>query len=215
MLVVASSRSSAARTTTRCWRKEPPTSTATSISSVAAADLDAVVARLTDPKLSGQPLGPDLAPAYLRIEMLAIGLNGTEADCVASHAVEGGRIVAGRPSLGDAASTESGLDPSLLLPCVGGDRLGTLAAGTPDFGRVPAADLRSLLTQLGVSSSPGGPVDRRGELRRVEDGGCGARRAASRRGSAGGSADRSAVAGDVSAAVQTCLSPARVKELAA
>jgi hypothetical protein len=197
-------------------QRNPPTSTppSTTASPAGSAALDAVVARLSDPKLARQPLGADLAPAYLRIEMLAIGLTATEANCVASNASKAGGSSLADLSLGDAGSTESGLDPSWLLPCVGADRLGTLAGGAPDFKRVPAADLRNLLTQLGVKelSNAGLSVDEATCVVSKTVGTVPDDQLPAALG--GGAADHPAIAGDLSDAARTCLSPARVQELA-
>jgi hypothetical protein len=202
-------------------QKNPPAPTSTLSSSpnstpgaASSADVDAVVARLTDPKLARRPLGTDLAPTYLRIEMLAIGLTPAEASCVATNAAKSGGSSLAALSIGDAADTESGLDPSLLLPCVSADRLTSLAGGAPNFGRVPAADLRDLLSQLGTKELTAGGLSTdeatcvvAKTVGEVPDGQLPAALS-------GAAAGPSAAAGDVRTAVQTCLSPARVAELA-
>jgi hypothetical protein len=195
-------------------QKNPPAPTSTTVSAVSSADIDAVVRRLTDPKLARLPLGKDLAPVFLRIEMLAIGLNETEARCISTNAAKAGGSSVADLSLGDAASDQSGLDPSLLLPCVGADRLSSLAGGAPNFARVPAADLRNLLSQLGIKqlSSAGLSADEATcmvakTVGEVPDDQLPAAMS-------GGAANQPTVAGDLSEAAKTCLSPSRVHELA-
>jgi hypothetical protein len=198
-------------------QKNPPAPTSTSLASGgsgSAADVDAVVARLTDPKLAQQPLGADLAPVYLRIEMLGIGLTPAEAACVGHNAAKAGGSSLADLSLGDAGGSQNGLDPSLLLSCVGASRLAALAGGAPDFSRVPASDLRNLLSQLGEKelSSAGLSADEATcvvakTIGEVPDDQLPAEMG-------GGAADRPAVAGNISDAVKTCLSPARLRELA-
>jgi hypothetical protein len=198
-------------------QKNPPAPTSTPPSTpspTSSAAIDAVVARLADPKLARQPLGSDLAPTYLRIEMLAIGLTPAEASCVSDNAAKaGGSSLAGL-SIGDAADTESGLDPSLLLPCVSADRLTSLAGGAPNFGRVPATDLRDLLSQLGTKELTAGGLS-------TDEATCVVAKTVGEvpddqlPAAMGGAATAApSAAGDVRTAVQNCLSPARVAELA-
>jgi hypothetical protein len=195
-------------------QKNPPAPTSSVVPGVSTADLDAVVRRLTDPKLARQTLGADLAPTYLRIEMLAIGLTPAEAGCVAANAAKAGGSSLAALSVGDAADTESGLDPSLLLPCVSADRLASLAGGGPSFSRVPAADLRDLLTRLGTKELTAGGLS-------TDEATCVAEKTVGEvpddqlpAAMSGAATGPSAVTGDVRTAVQTCLSPERLAELA-
>jgi hypothetical protein len=195
-------------------QKETVTTVRSPAQAAAASDLGRAVARLSDPKWSQQPLGADLAPEYLRIEMLAFGLSDTEASCVVDGASKAGGSSLADLSLGDASSSDRGFDPSVLMPCVGTERLATLASSQPDFSRAPAAQVRDLLTRLavkelgaaGLSSDEATCV-----VSKTVDGLPDDQLTAAL---GGGSSGQPVVNGDVAGAVRTCLSPARVRELA-
>jgi hypothetical protein len=195
-------------------QRNPPAPTSTTVAAVGSADIDAVVARLSDPKLARQPLGADLAPVFLRVQMLAIGLSATEANCISTNAAKAGGSSLADLSLGAASGDQSGLDPSLLLPCVGADRLASLAGGAPNFARVPAAELRNLLSQLGIKELSGAGLS-------TDEATCVVGMTVGAvpddqlpAAMSGGAANQPTVAGDLAGAAKTCLSPARVHELA-
>jgi hypothetical protein len=202
-------------------QKEP----ATTVDSGDAGPVGAVVVKLTGPSATAQPLGPDLGPRYLRLEMEAIGLTSAEADCVGQKADP--QVVAAMSLQG--GDTPPGMDPTTMSSCVTPARLAAISSGAPDFNRVPVADLRAFLkavstktmTAAGLSATEADcmnskTIDKVSDLQLP-----GMLIPATTTPAAAGAsvttvapgAVTAASSGDLAAAVRTCLTAARIADL--
>jgi hypothetical protein len=201
-------------------QKEP----ATTVDHGDAGAVSAVVTKLSGPASAQLPLGADLGPRYLRIQMVAIGLTAAEAECVSQKADP--QVVASM-SLGSGDSPP-GLDPTTMSSCVAPERLTSISAGSPDFSRVPVADLRAFLkavstmtmTSAGLSSTEADCLNTKtidtisdAQLPSLLTAGSTTTLATGASSTTAPQDAAVAASGDLAAAVRTCLTAARITQL--
>lgn len=108
----------------------------------------AVAARIAAIDPSGLVLGDAFNRQFLGVQLRAVGLDETEAACVADAvANQLGASFASTPAVQLMSGT---MRPDVMMSCVPMERVGELAAGggAVDTSRVPAATLRAVFTEL-------------------------------------------------------------------
>jgi hypothetical protein len=115
-----------------------------------AAQVAAVVARISDLDRANRPVGIDEARAFFRVQVLALGLTDTEADCAADRMVASGGDAMADATMDDLLSGTVAVDASTMSQCVPPDRLAALAATPPDFTKV-VPQMREVMNQLSVA----------------------------------------------------------------
>ncbi len=114
-----------------------------------AAQVAAVVARITDVGRADRPVGLDGVRSFYRVQVLAIGLTDAEADCAADRMVAAGGDDLEEATIADLLSGIVGVDATVMTACVAPDRLMAMAETPPDFLSV-APQLRTVMTELSV-----------------------------------------------------------------
>lgn len=126
-----------------------PTSLAADVTpTTAPTDVARVVDRLASVQVAGLTLGDAFNREFLAVQFRAVGLDAAESTCAVEQVAAAGEDFAQRP-VGEVMTARS-VTPQVLTSCVAMDRLMSLTTSgvRPDFSKVPADLLRSVLTEL-------------------------------------------------------------------
>ncbi len=115
-----------------------------------AAQIAAVVARISNLELANRPVGIDTARRFFRVQVLAIGLTDAEADCAADKMVAARGDALAEARIDDLLSNTVAVDATVMTTCVAPERLMTLSTSVPNFQMV-APQFRAVMEELSVS----------------------------------------------------------------
>jgi hypothetical protein len=115
-----------------------------------AAQVAAVVARISDIDQADRPIGIDSARSFFRVQVLAIGLTAAEADCAADRMVAAQGDALADATIDDLLNGTVAVDTTVMTSCVAPERLAALASTPPDFAKV-SSEFRAVMQELSVS----------------------------------------------------------------